>query len=120
MNALAGIQPRSSRTAWGGAEYTDATHPTSSLPRAQVPPLGPLPLTYTRDGRHWYDLSNARTAIGVTKDGGTLVLFTVDGTSVPPSLVTPMAVRALLRSYQCRPSRVYVSGRGPSGGTEPG
>ena len=31
-----------------------------------------------------------------------------------------MAVRALLRSYQCRPARVYVSGSGPSGGTGPG
>ena len=34
-----------------------------------------------RAGRHWYDLSNARTAIGVTQDGRTLVLFTVDGTN---------------------------------------
>src|SRR5262249_1174978 len=31
-----------------------------------------------------------------------------------------MAVRALLRSYQCRPARVYVSGNGPSGGIGPG
>jgi hypothetical protein len=40
-----------------------------------------MPLTYTRAGRHWYDLSNARTALGVTGDGKTLVLFTVDGTN---------------------------------------
>ena len=51
-------------------EYTDATHPDELLTPGPVPPLGPLPLTYTRAGRHWYDLSNARTAIGVTKDGG--------------------------------------------------
>jgi len=62
-------------------EYTDATHPDDLLTPGPVPPLGPLPLTYTRAGRHWYDLSNARTAIGVTKDGLTLVLFTVDGTN---------------------------------------
>jgi len=62
-------------------EYTDATHPDELLTPGPVPPLGPLPLTYTRAGRHWYDLSNARTAIGITKDGKTLVLFTVDGTN---------------------------------------
>jgi hypothetical protein len=62
-------------------EYTDATHPDALLTPGPVPPLGPLPLTYTRAGRHWYDLSNARTAIGVTEDGRTLVLFTVDGTN---------------------------------------
>jgi len=62
-------------------EYTDATHPDELLTPGPVPPLGSLPLTYTRAGRHWYDLSNARTAIGVTEDGRTLVLFTVDGTN---------------------------------------
>jgi hypothetical protein len=62
-------------------EYTDAAHPDELLTPGPVPPLGPLPLTYTRAGRHWYDLSNARTAIGVTADGRTLVLFTVDGTN---------------------------------------
>jgi Phosphodiester glycosidase len=62
-------------------EYTDATRPDDLLTPGPVPPLGPLPLTYTRAGRHWYDLSNARTAIGVTKDGLTLVVFTVDGTN---------------------------------------
>ena len=62
-------------------EYTDATHPDELLTPGPVPPLGPLPLTYTRAGRHWYDLSNARTAIGITQDGRTLVLFTVDGTN---------------------------------------
>ena len=62
-------------------EYTDATHLDELLTPGPVPPLGTLPLTYTRAGRHWYDLSNARTAIGVTEDGRTLVLFTVDGTN---------------------------------------
>jgi hypothetical protein len=62
-------------------EYTDLTHPDALLTPGPVPPFGPLPLTYTRAGRHWYDLSNARTVIGVTEDGRTLVLFTVDGTN---------------------------------------
>ena len=53
-------------------EYKDATHPDAPLD-----PIAP----YSRAGRHWYDLSNARTAIGVTQDSRTLVLFTVDGTN---------------------------------------
>ena len=62
-------------------EYKDDSHPDDLLTPGPVPPLGGLPLTYTRAGRHWYDLSNARTAIGVAGDGKTLVLFTVDGTN---------------------------------------
>ena len=62
-------------------DYTDATHPDELLTPGPVPPLGPMLLTYTRGGRHWYYLSNARTAIGLTEDGRTLVLFTVDGTN---------------------------------------
>jgi len=80
-NALAGSAQILTNGVKTIPEYTDATHPDELLTPGPVPPLGPLPLTYTRAGRHWYDLSNARTAIGVTEDGRTLVLFTVDGTN---------------------------------------
>ena len=80
-NALAGSSQILTNGVKTIPEYTDATHPDELLTPGPVPPLGSLPLTYTRAGRHWYDLSNARTAIGVTKDGKTLVLFTVDGTN---------------------------------------
>ena len=80
-NALAGSGQSLTNGVKTIPEYTDATHPDELLTPGPVPPLGPLPLTYTRAGRHWYDLSNARTAIGVTGDGKTLVLFTVDGTN---------------------------------------
>jgi len=80
-NALAGSSQILTNGVKTIPEYTDATHPDALLTPGPVPPLGPLPLTYTRAGRHWYDLSNARTAIGVTQDGKTLVLFTVDGTN---------------------------------------
>ena len=78
-------------------EYTDATHPDELLTPGPIPPLGGLPLTYTRAGRHWYDLSNARTSIGVTQDGRTLVLFTVDGTNGGHGL-QGAEVAALLRN----------------------
>ena len=80
-NALAGSGQILTNGVKSIPEYTDATHPDELLTPGPVPPLGPTPLTYTRAGRHWYDLSNARTAIGVTQDGKTLVLFTVDGTN---------------------------------------
>jgi hypothetical protein len=80
-NALAGSAQILTNGVKTIPEYTDATHPDALLTPGPVPPLGTLPLTYTRSGRHWYDLSNARTAIGVTQDGRTLVLFTVDGTN---------------------------------------
>jgi hypothetical protein len=80
-NALAGSGQSLTNGIKTIPEYTDATHPDELLTPGPIPPLGTLPLTYTRAGRHWYDLSNARTAIGVTGDGKTLVLFTVDGTN---------------------------------------
>lgn len=49
-------------------QYADATHPDALLtPNA----------TYS-NANSWYELVNARTAIGLTEDARTLVLFTVD------------------------------------------
>jgi len=69
-NALAGSGQIVTNGVTTIPEYKDATHPDELL--TEVPP-------YSRAGRHWYDLSNARTAIGLTQDTRTLVLFTVDG-----------------------------------------
>jgi hypothetical protein len=70
--------------------YKDATHPDDPLT-----PNG----TYTRDGRHWYDLSNARTAIGLTRDNRTLVIFTVDGTNGGHGLQAGEVADLLIRDY---------------------
>jgi len=70
--------------------YKDATHPDDPLT-----PNG----TYTRDGRHWYDLSNARTAIGLTRDNRTLVIFTVDGTNGGHGLQVGEVADLLIRDY---------------------
>jgi Phosphodiester glycosidase len=70
--------------------YKDATHPDDLLtPNA----------TYTRDGRHWYDLSNARTAIGLTRDNRTLVIFTVDGTNGGHGMQVGEVADLLIRDY---------------------
>jgi len=50
--------------------YVDATRPDCKL-------VGPGPANYS-NSNSWYDLINARTAIGVSQDGNTLFLFTVD------------------------------------------
>lgn len=70
--------------------YKDATHPDELLtPNA----------TYTRGGRSWYHLSNARTAIGITRDARTLVLFTVDGTNGGHGMLVPEVADLLRNDY---------------------
>jgi hypothetical protein len=71
-------------------EYKDATHPDELLTPNE---------TYTRSGRHWYDLSNARTAIGLTQDNRTLVLFTVDGTNGGHGMQVGEVADVLMRDY---------------------
>ena len=71
-------------------EYKDATHPDELLTPNE---------TYTRGGRHWYLLSNARTAIGLTQDNRTLVLFTVDGTNGGHGMQVPEVADVLMRDY---------------------
>jgi hypothetical protein len=50
--------------------YIDATHPGGLL-------TGPGPANYS-NSNSWYDLTNARTVIGLSQDNQTLFLFTVD------------------------------------------
>jgi len=50
--------------------YIDGTHPDGLL-------TPPGPANYSNDNS-WYNLINARTAIGLSQDGQTLFLFTVD------------------------------------------
>jgi exopolysaccharide biosynthesis protein len=54
--------------------YKDATHP-----RGQLVPGGPR--NYS-NSNSWYDVSTSRTAIGVTRDGKTLVIITVERMAV--------------------------------------
>jgi Phosphodiester glycosidase len=50
--------------------YRDADHPDAPL-------IGPGPANYS-NSNSWYNLINARSAIGLTQDNRTLALFTVD------------------------------------------
>jgi hypothetical protein len=71
-------------------DYKDATHPDELLTPND---------TYTRGGRHWYLLSNARTAIGLTQDNRTLVLFTVDGTNGGHGMQVGEVADVMIRDY---------------------
>jgi len=51
-------------------------------------------------GRSWYMLSNARTAIGLTQDNRTLVLFTVDGTNGGHGMRVDEVADLLMRDFQ--------------------
>ncbi len=57
--------------------YRDAAHPDAPL-------IGPGNGNYS-NSNSWYNLINARSAIGLTQDNRTLVLFTVDIRPNPPS-----------------------------------
>src|SRR5262249_51689475 len=69
-NALAGSAQIITDGVKSLPQYKDATHPDAPL-------IGPGPANYS-NSNSWYDLINARTAIGLTQDKKTLVLFTVD------------------------------------------
>jgi hypothetical protein len=49
----------------------------------------------------WYDVLNARTAIGLSKDGNTLVLFTVDKANGSGGMKVSEVANILLNDYHC-------------------
>jgi len=74
-------------------QYNDATHPDGLLT-----PGGPASYTNTHS---WYDLINARTAIGLTQDRKTLVLFTVDIAGGSQGMSVGEVANILKNDYNC-------------------
>jgi exopolysaccharide biosynthesis protein len=54
--------------------------------------------TYSNN-HSWYGLTNARTAIGISQDGKTLTLFTVDATAGSLGLTGPEVANILINTY---------------------
>jgi Phosphodiester glycosidase len=71
--------------------YVDATHPDCPL-------VGPGPANYS-NSNSWYELVNARTAIGLGCDNQTLVLFTVDATNGSSGMKVSEVADLLIRDY---------------------
>jgi len=90
-NAFAG----SGQIVTGGVKtipcYVDATHPDCQL-------IGPGPANYS-NSNSWYELTNARTSIGLTCDNKTLVLFTVDNANGSSGMRVSEVADLLIRDY---------------------
>jgi hypothetical protein len=71
--------------------YVDATHPGCAL-------VGPGPANYS-NSNSWYELVNARTAIGLSCDNKSLVLFTVDATNGSSGMRVSEVADLLIRDY---------------------
>jgi hypothetical protein len=71
--------------------YKDAQHPDGLLT-----PGGPGDYSNLNS---WYDALNARTAIGLTRDGRTLVLFTVDRAGGSLGMTVGEVADVLIRDY---------------------
>ena len=71
--------------------YVDAAHPDGLLT-----PGGPA--NYS-NSNSWYELTNARTAIGLSQDGKTLVLFTVDNAGGSRGMTVTEVANLLIQDY---------------------
>jgi len=69
--------------------YLDSTHPNCQLA---------VNATYS-NSNSWYELSNARTSIGLSCDNKTLVLFTVDNTNGSQGMKVSEVADLLIRDY---------------------
>lgn len=71
--------------------YADDTHP-----RGLLTPGGPSGYS---NSKSWYDALNARTAVGLTRDGRTLVLFTVDARGGSAGMSVGEVADLLIKDY---------------------
>ena len=71
--------------------YIDATHPDGLL-------TGPGPANYS-NSNSWYNLTNARTVIGLSQDNRTLFLFTVDNAGGSHGMTVGEVADLLINDY---------------------
>lgn len=71
--------------------YVEAARPSCAL-------VGPGPANYS-NSNSWYDRPNARTAIGLSKNSRTLILFTVDAAGGSQGMPVGEVADMLIRDY---------------------
>ena len=76
--------------------YRDATHPDCQLDGSLSPANVIPPYSNTKS---WYDLLNARSAIGLSQDNKTLFLFTVDSAGGSAGMMIGEVADLLIRDY---------------------
>lgn len=86
-------QPASAAKALGA----EAAQPASAAKAAALQPGGPGPYS---NAHSWYDVTTARTAIGLSRDGRTLTLFTVDVRGGSEGMRVAEVADVLVRDYQ--------------------
>ena len=72
--------------------YRDAAHPEGALT--------PGSSSHYDNGHSWYDVVTARSAIGLSKDGRTLTLFTVDARGGSAGMTVSEVAAWLIHEYQ--------------------
>lgn len=70
-----------------------------TIPRYSGPPAGLTPAKEYGETNSWYALRRARTAVGVTADGKTLVLFTADQGNGSDGMTVAEVAERLIESY---------------------
>jgi exopolysaccharide biosynthesis protein len=95
-----GMHVREKVTLWnalaGSAEIV--TDGAATIPRYGVELTAGGPRNYSAENS-WYERVTARTAIGVTRDGNTLVLFTVDARGGSAGMKVSEVAEMLIRDY---------------------
>jgi hypothetical protein len=76
--------------------YRDATHPDCQLDGSLSPANVIPPYSNTKS---WYDLLNARSAIGLSRDNKTLFLFTVDSAGGSSGMMIGEVADLLIHDY---------------------
>jgi hypothetical protein len=101
-----GLHVREPVTLWtalaGSAQIVTDGAVTIPLYKDEGHPLAPLTPGSARNyanGNSWYDVATARTAIGLSKDGRTLTLFTVDAKGDSAGMRVGEVAAALVRDY---------------------
>ena len=75
------------------------THGVVSLPHYGVGPETLTPRFGYSEDSSWYDYLHGRTAIGVSRDGRTLVLFTVDSAGLSWGMTVGEVAEVMIRDY---------------------
>jgi exopolysaccharide biosynthesis protein len=95
-----GLHVRESVAPWnvvsGSAQIV--TEGVATIPRYGVELTDGGPNKYSAE-KSWYDQINARSAIGITRDGNTLVLFTVDVRGGSAGMKVGEVAEMLIRDY---------------------
>ncbi|MFO1458573.1 MAG: phosphodiester glycosidase family protein [Verrucomicrobiota bacterium] len=92
------LEPVEVGTALAGSAQI-VTDGVATIPGCTAAPGGLFPVNGYSESNSWNSQLRARTAMGVTRDGAALVLFTVDQSGSSRGMTTLEVARVLIRDY---------------------